>query len=152
MKKRTMLKVAGLVGVAATAGAIAYKSHQTDKKMKGYNKSYKFTGDSIKYEGEFEADSIAANFAGLEIDFTEATLKDGHGKLDLFAELSGVDIIVPEDWHVEASGMNTKSGVNNVFMKDDEERDQVLTVVYDLKFAGLNIRKPGDEEEEEACS
>lgn len=147
MKKRTILKAAGLVGVAAAAGAIAYKSHQTDKKMQGYNKSYKFTGDSIKYEGEFEADTIAANFAGLEIDFTEATLKDGHGKLDLFAELSGVEIIVPEHWHVVASGMNTKSGVNNVFMHEGEERDQVLTVEYELKYAGLNIRKPSEEEE-----
>jgi hypothetical protein len=151
MKKRTFLKAAGLVGVAAAAGAIAYKSHQTDKKMRGYNKSYKFTGDSIKYEGEFEADTVAANFAGLEIDFTEATLKDGHGKLDLFAEMAGIDIIVPENWHVVASGMNAKSGVNNVFAKEDEEHDQVLTIVYDLKFAGLNIRKPGDEEEE-CCS
>ncbi|TFG82871.1 MAG: hypothetical protein E4G74_02045, partial [Erysipelotrichales bacterium] len=118
MKKRTILKAAGLVGVAAAAGAIAYRSHQTDLKMKGYKKTYKFTSDSIKYEGEFEADSIAANFAGIEIDFTEVTLKEGHGKLDLYAEMAGVDIVVPQNWKVIATGMNDKSSVSSAFTED----------------------------------
>ena len=145
MKKKTILTAAGLVTVAAAASAIAYKTYQTDKKMKGYNRTYKFAGDSINYDTEFESDSIAVNFAGLEIDFTRAYLKDGHGRLNLFAELAGVDIIVPDHWRVIATGLNHKSGVNNVFGVDDEESDQVLTIQYDLKFAGLNIRRPHQE-------
>ncbi len=145
MKKSTILKAAGLVGVAAAAGAIAYKSIQTDKKMKGYNRVFKFAGDSISYDSEFESDSVAVNFAGLEIDFTDATLKDGHGRLDLFAEMSGVDIVVPESWHVVLSDINNKSGVNNVFKRNDEDNDQVLTIQYELNFSGLNVRKPVEE-------
>ncbi len=153
MKKTTLLKAVGLAGVAAAAGAIAYKNHQTDKKMQAYNKKVKFKGNEIKFEGEFEADSIAVNLSGVEIDFTQATLKDNKGRLDLYAELAGVDIVVPEEWHVDLGGTNHKSGVNSSFSGSAEENQPVLTIQYELRFAGLNVRKPNEdsEEDDECC-
>lgn len=147
MKKRTILKAVGVLGAAAAAGAIAYKSYQTDQKMKNYNLKLKFKGEVIKLDAEFESDSIAVNFTGLELDFTQATLKDNHGELKLYAEFAGIDILVPAEWHVVATGTNNKSGVNNAFVGDPMEGQPVLNVVYDLNFAGLNIRKPEAESE-----
>jgi hypothetical protein len=147
MKKRTLLKAAGLITVVAAAGAIAHRAHQTDKKMVGFKKRFKYTSECVVYDTEFEADSIAAVCSGLEIDFTETTLKDGHGKLSLFAEMSGIDIVIPEDWHVVATGINNKSGVNNAFAGGEEADDKpVLTIEYDVHLCGLNIRKPDEEE------
>lgn len=152
MKKKTILKTAGFLGAVAAAGAIAYKTHQIDEKMKGYAKRYKFAGKEIKFTEEFDSDSIAVNFAGLELDFTEATLKDGKGTLELFAEFSGVEVIVPEEWAVVATGINNKSGVSNAFAKDEiVEMKPTLTIHYDVNFSGLDIRKPGEDEEEACC-
>jgi|GEM_PF-1654997 len=150
MKKTTILKAVGLAGAAAAAGAIAYKNHQTDKKMQAYNKKVKFKGNEIKFESEFESDSIAVNLSGVEIDFTQATLKDNKGRLDLYAELAGIDIVVPEEWHVELVGSNHKSGVNSSFSGIAAENQPVLTIHYELRFAGLNVRKPSDDREDES--
>lgn len=140
IKKNVLVGVGALTMISAATVA-AYSVTSVNKKMKPYHKKYKFIGDKILFENEFETESLAVSFGGLALDFRTATLKDNLGTLKLFAHFSGVDIIVPDDWVVKTLGRIKNSGVSNQCDEENSYNQPTLIVKHDLQFAGLSIRK-----------
>src|SRR5690554_4005647 len=140
MKKKNVLVGLGALTLVSAATA-AYTVSSINKKMKPYHKKYKFTGDKIVFEDEFETESIAVSFGGLALDFRNATLKDNLGTLKILSHFSGVDIIVPDNWVVKTLGTITNSGVSNQAKDETSDNQPTLIVKHDLQFAGLSVRK-----------
>ncbi len=141
MKKKHVLATIGALTVITATTAAAYSANLLSKKMKPYNKKYKFTGDKVIITDEFETESLAASFGGLAIDFRNATLKDNLGTLKIFAHFSGIDIIVPDNWVVKTIGTVKNAGVSNQAEEETTDNQPTLIVKHDLHFAGLSIRR-----------
>lgn len=139
---KKILKLVAFLGAMAGVAKIACEICKVNAKVEQYNQKAKFTGKEIKYDEEpFEKDSIAATFSGVEVDFREATMANKSSVLDIFGRFSGIEIVVPEHWHVEADGVQVSSGINNnTFDNSENEVAPVLNINYDLKFSGLNIK------------
>ncbi|MCK8058652.1 MULTISPECIES: hypothetical protein [unclassified Fusibacter] len=150
MKKFLKGIAIGAAGVGFAASA--YKTVMTKKRMEPYQDKLVFKGESISFDGQiFQYASYAAAFTGLSIDFTGADLQGNIGRLDLFGDSSGIQVIVPDNWCVEAKGLARASGVNNSVESEAKVNQPVLYIHYDLRMSGLDIsyNKADDEDEEE---
>ncbi|MCT4596949.1 MAG: cell wall-active antibiotics response protein [Vallitalea sp.] len=149
-KRKTSKKIINLMVISSlvSVGVSIFKKSKALKNK--YNNCYFFNGEELDYrEQEFNEDSIAALFSGVDIDFTGATLKDNKAIIELYSKFSGISIIVPEHWNVKASGQDDKSGVSNEFeYNEDNTEAPLLEIKYNLKFSGLEIKKADNEEDE----
>ena len=145
MKKKHVLATIGALAVATTATAVAYSVNSVNKKMKPYDKKFKFTGEKKVYNDEFDTDSLAVTFGGLAIDMKKATLKDNLGTLKLFGHFSGIDIVVPDDWSVKTIGSNKNSGISNLAEEETGGDQPTLIVKHDVHYSGLSIRRASSE-------
>ncbi len=152
------MKIGKIIGLSALAGT-GYAAYKMTAKMKDLKATYDqviaFSGEEKKYE-EFEGDSLAVLFAGLEIDLSEAVMIGDSATLKLYGEFCGIEILVPEDWNVKVEGTFDKAGVeNNVEYDGEDDTSKLLIIEYDIKFAGLEIEDTSekfeieDEEEED---
>jgi predicted membrane protein len=141
MKKKHILATIGALTVATTATAVAYSVNSVARKMKPYDKKFKFTGEKKVYDGEFDTDSLAVTFGGLAIDMKKATLKDNLGTLKLFGHFSGIDIVVPDDWAVKTIGTNKNSGISNLAEEETTGDQPTLIVKHDVHYCGLSVRR-----------
>ncbi|PKM67887.1 MAG: hypothetical protein CVU95_04360 [Firmicutes bacterium HGW-Firmicutes-2] len=141
MKKSKIIGVAGLAAIAG-GGYAAYKTMTKVKVLKAsYDQVIAFNGSEKKYE-TFEGDSYAAVFAGVEIDLSEAEMVGDSASLRIYAEFAGVEITVPKDWNVKVDGIADKAGVSNqVDYRPDDTTSKRLTIDYNIKFAGLEIKR-----------
>jgi len=146
MKKSKIMGVAGLAALAG-GGYAAYKTMTKVKVLKAtYDQVITFNGAEKKYE-IFEGDSYAAVFAGVEIDLSEAEMVGESTSLRIYAEFAGVEITVPSDWNVKVDGIADKAGVSNqVDYRPDDTTSKRLTIDYNIKFAGLEIKRADLEE------
>ncbi|PKM55799.1 conserved protein of unknown function [Petrocella atlantisensis] len=146
MKKGKIIGVAGLAALAGS-GYAAYKTMTKVKVLKAtYDQVIAFNGSEKKYE-TFEGDSYAAVFAGVEIDLSEAEMVGDSASLRIYAEFAGVEITVPKDWNVKVDGIADKAGVSNqVDYRPDDTTSKRLTIDYNIKFAGLEIKRVDEED------
>ena len=141
MKKSKIFGVAGLAALAG-GGYAAYKTMTKVKVLKAtYDQVIAFNGSEKKYE-IFEGDSYAAVFAGVEIDLSQAEMVGDSAVLRIYAEFAGIEITVPSDWNVKVDGIADKAGVSNqVDYRADDTTSKRLTIDYNIKFAGLEIKR-----------
>lgn len=146
MKKGKIIGVASLTAIAG-GGYAAYKTMTKVKVLKAsYDQVIAFNGSEKKYE-IFEGDSYAAMFAGVEIDLSEAEMVGDQASLRIYAEFAGVEITVPSDWNVKVDGIAKKAGVSNqVDYRPDDTTSKRLTIDYNIKFAGLEIKRVDQED------
>lgn len=147
MKKKTWIKAIGAITFASATAALAYQVNVISKKMKAYKQVFIFKGHQHFFTGEFSEDSYGVSFSGLQLDFTNATLKDNKATLDIYGHVSGIDIVIPEDWGVFVYGSNKGSGVSNKTNEPTNRNQPVLTIQYDVEYSGLSIRYNNKEQE-----
>lgn len=134
---KVVLVMASVAGVLKLVCELCKINGKTEK----YNQKAKFTGQQFTYDEEpFEKDSIAASFSGVEVNFEKAKMKNKSALLDIFGRFSGIEIIVPDHWHVQMDGVQASSSIDNNTIDNSENEDApVLNINYDLKFCGLEV-------------
>ncbi|NDL67996.1 hypothetical protein [Anaerotalea alkaliphila] len=144
------IKIAGLAGLAGL-GFAGYKVATKSKELKEeFGEVTMFKGRTVSYAGEvFVGDSVASMFSGMVIDLRDSTIEEP-AVLQIYAEFSGVKVIVPDDWTVKVGGNAEKSGVSSTIeWEGDVEEVPQLTIEYDVKFSGLEIKRAAEVEAEE---
>ncbi|PKM49777.1 MAG: hypothetical protein CVV02_14305 [Firmicutes bacterium HGW-Firmicutes-7] len=130
-----------LMGLSAI-GFFAYKFSIRLKEVKEkFDNCISFTSKELKFDGEeFDGNSYAVMFSGLEMDFTGAVLIND-ATLDIYGEFCGISIKVPEDWQVVEEGESYRSGVSSkVDTYEIDEAKPILYINYNIRYSGLEIK------------
>lgn len=152
--------IKGTVAIASLAG-IGFAGYKAVEKRNDLKKNFKdvswFKGKSIVYDQEeFTGDELAVMFSGLEIDFRGVIINEP-AVLKVHGEFSGIRIVVPDTMLVKATGTSVNSGVSNHLKWDDDtEAAPLLTIEYEVKYAGLEIIRASEVddcccEEDDCC-
>lgn len=73
-----------------------------------------FSGLKRRFESDkFRGGKATAILGGLELDLTQAKLKDNQATIELTAILGGIDIFVPRDWKVVVDSSAILGGVDD---------------------------------------
>ena len=101
-----------------------------------------FDGTKRVYKKKkFESISICNIFGGMELDLREAILGESPVILEITGIFSGFSIKVNPEWNIKLEGTAKKSGISNAFKYDENNKDAPqLTIKYNLKFSGLDIK------------
>lgn len=88
----------------------------------------------------FIGGSAMALFGGTEIDLRDAALAPEGAVLDLTAAFGGIEVSVPDDWKVRASGLPLFGGwENKTRRKGDAADGPTLTVRCVAAFGGIEL-------------
>ncbi|MBN2796109.1 MAG: hypothetical protein JXR88_11930 [Clostridia bacterium] len=138
---KKVFKAALLIASIAGVLKLLCELCKIDGRAEKYNQKVKFTGKQFTYENEpFEKDSIAASFSGVEVNFEKATMQNKTALLDIFGRFSGIEVKVPDYWHVQMDGVQASSSIeNNTIDNSENEEAPLLNIHYDLKFCGLEV-------------
>lgn len=100
-----------------------------------------FSGSELSSRSsQFRGGSVSAVFGGVEVDLRQAHLASG-ASMDVFAAFGGVELRVPNDWHVTIKGLPLFGGIENVSAKDTLPEDApVLSVNATVLFGALEIK------------
>ena len=100
-----------------------------------------FSGSEIaSHSKEFQGGSISAVFGGAEVDLRDA-VPAPDAKLDVFAAFGGVEVKVPQGWHIAVRGLPLFGGIENVTAKESVPADApTLAVNATVLFGGLEIK------------
>jgi predicted membrane protein len=100
-----------------------------------------FSGSELSSRSSaFKGGSVTAVFGGAEIDLRQAGLAPG-ASLDVFTAFGGVEVRVPQDWHVSVRGLPLFGGIDNVTAKERLADDApVLNISATVLFGGLEIK------------
>ena len=100
-----------------------------------------FSGSEIaSHSKQFEGGSISAVFGGAEVDLRDAVPAPG-AVLDVFTAFGGVEVTVPQGWHVATRGLPLFGGIENATAKDHIPADApTLAVNATVLFGGLEIK------------
>lgn len=130
-------KVGKIVILGSLVGSAAYLYKKYDSIKSMYHKVSIFTGKEYKYD-EFDGEAIAAMFAGVQIDLSQAEFGDEEVYLDLYGLCSGIRVLLPKGVDVTFEGTNKLSGVT---MDQDESvpKTKKLIINYRVTMSGLQI-------------
>ena len=122
-------------GSLVGSAAYFYKKYDSIKSM--YHKVSAFTGKEYKYD-EFDGEAIAAMFAGVQIDLSNAQFGEEEVYLDLYGFCSGIRVLLPKGVDVSFEGTNKLSGVT---MDQDESvpKTKKLIINYRVTMSGLQV-------------
>ena len=100
-----------------------------------------FSGSELaSHSDSFEGGSVSAVFGGVELDLRDAQLAP-EAALDVFTAFGGVDISVPQGWHVEIKGFPIFGGFENATTKDKlSSASPTLTINATVMFGGLEVK------------
>lgn len=100
-----------------------------------------FSGSEIaSHSKQFQGGSISAVFGGAEVDLRDA-VPAPDAELDVFTAFGGVEVTVPEGWHVAVRGLPLFGGIENVTAKEQVPADApTLAVNATVLFGGLEIK------------
>lgn len=100
-----------------------------------------FSGSEIaSHSKEFQGGSVTAVFGGAEVDLRDA-LPTADAQLDVFTAFGGIEITVPQGWHVAVKGLPLFGGIDNVTAKEQLPADApVLPVNATALFGGIEIK------------
>ncbi|HSE60693.1 MAG TPA: DUF5668 domain-containing protein, partial [Candidatus Saccharimonadales bacterium] len=90
---------------------------------------------------QFSGGRMSALFGGIEVDLTDAALKDGKADLDVFTLCGGIEIHVPDNWVVNVSGLPIMGGWENKTKTPAETKGApALTVHGTCIMGGVSIK------------
>ncbi|WP_122639484.1 LiaF transmembrane domain-containing protein [Romboutsia sp. Marseille-P6047] len=97
-------------------------------------------GGSIKYINteSFERADLSCSFGSMKIYFDNSKLKNGRGVIKLEASFAGVELYIPKTWTVEDRTSQAFGGLSEK-NKNFPSKDDILTLVGDISFAGVEI-------------
>ena len=100
-----------------------------------------FSGSELaSHSKQFKGGSVSAIFGGAEVDLRDA-VPAPDARLDVFAAFGGVEVRVPEGWHVDVRGLPLFGGIENVTAKEPVPADGTVFVVNaTVLFGGLEIK------------
>jgi predicted membrane protein len=100
-----------------------------------------FSGSEIaSHSKQFKGGSISAIFGGAEVDLRDA-VPEPDARLDVFTAFGGVEVKVPEGWHVAVKGLPLFGGIENVTAKEAVPADApTFAVNATVLFGGLEIK------------
>lgn len=100
-----------------------------------------FSGSEIaSHSKQFQGGNISAIFGGAEVDLRD-TVPVAGAELDVFTAFGGVELTVPEGWHVSTRGLPLFGGIENVTAKEQVPADApTLAVNATVLFGGLEIK------------
>ncbi len=100
-----------------------------------------FSGSEIaSHSKQFQGGNISAVFGGAEVDLRDAVPVAG-AELDVFTAFGGVELTVPEGWHVATRGLPLFGAIENVTAKEQVPADApTLAVNATVLFGGLEIK------------
>ncbi len=100
-----------------------------------------FSGSELTTRSQtFKGGSVTAVFGGAEVDLKNASLAPG-ARLDVFAAFGGVEVKVPQEWHVVVKGLPIFGGVENKVKGPVLENAPTLEVNATVIFGGVEIRR-----------
>lgn len=141
---KKILKFAAFVGALAGVVSVIIRALKLSEKVAGSSEKAVFGGKKIIYENEpFESESVSSIFSGISLDFKNATMLNQESTLNILGRFSGVDVKVPDHWHIKMEGVEKNAGISRKFVDNsDNENAPVLNINYDLKYSGLNVANP----------
>lgn len=100
-----------------------------------------FSGnESRSAANNFKGGKATALFGGIELDLTDATIKN-EATLDIFAAFGGIDIRVPDGWVIRTSGLPVFGGWEDKTRKPrDSAKAPVLNIAGTCLFGGVSIK------------
>jgi hypothetical protein len=100
-----------------------------------------FSGSEVaSHSKQFRGGSITAVFGGAEVDLRDA-LPAADAQLDVFAAFGGVEIRVPDGWHVITRGLPLFGGIENVTAREQLPEDApVLPISATALFGGIEVK------------
>lgn len=151
---KKILKIVAIIGALAGVAKLIMRIHKLSKRVAATNEKAVFGGKKISYEKEpFEKDSVSSVFSGLALDFKKATMLNKESSLDILGRFSGIDVKVPETWHIKMDGISIQSGINEKYKDNSEDEEApVLNINYDIKYCGLNVVNPKPDVEDDILS
>jgi predicted membrane protein len=101
-----------------------------------------FSGSDIRFTSKnLKGGSVTAIFGGSNIDLTESDLASDGATIDATAIFGGIDIIVPEDWKVEATGVPIFGGWGNKTKnKNLDIPGPILKIRCVAVFGGIDVK------------
>lgn len=106
------------------------------------NSNVIFSGDKIRAEStQLRGGNISAIFGGSEIDLRDCQLSEDGASIDVFTMFGGVNIIVPQNVHVNIKGIRIFGGWSDRTgkIKDAAEKIPTLTIHCTAIFGGVEI-------------
>ncbi|WP_373894297.1 LiaF transmembrane domain-containing protein [Virgibacillus natechei] len=95
-----------------------------------------FSGAEIRSQSKnFRGGSVMTIFGGAEIDLRDAVIEDG-ASIDLATVMGGASIMVPENVHVEVTGVPILGGWENTTRKPREDDEVVVLKLNCLTILG----------------
>jgi hypothetical protein len=89
----------------------------------------------------FRGGKASAILGGLEIDLTQAKLKDNQATIELSAILGGIDVFVPREWKVIVDSSAILGGVDDKHRPASADTDQpTLYVKATAILGGIDIK------------
>ncbi|MBX7154185.1 MAG: DUF5668 domain-containing protein [Candidatus Kapaibacterium sp.] len=90
---------------------------------------------------KFRGGKISSTFAGVELDLRNASMASNEASLDVDVSFAGVEIKVPQHWHVVVQGSPMFGGISNDTMLRaiGGEHTCTLTIRTTVLFGGLEI-------------
>jgi hypothetical protein len=100
-----------------------------------------FSGSEIaSHSKQFQGGNVSAMFGGAEVDLRDA-IPTPDAQLDVFTAFGGVELKVPQGWHVAVKGLPLFGGIDNVTAKEQlPDNPPVLAVSATVLFGGLEIK------------
>ncbi|MCL2597825.1 MAG: cell wall-active antibiotics response protein [Paludibacter sp.] len=98
-------------------------------------------GDEIFLEPEFRGGRISCVCGGFKLNLRKTTLPEGETFLDIHCVCGGVEIYVPENWHVEIRTSNILGGSCDSRFKGVEiDHSRKLIIAGDCVLGGVDIK------------
>ncbi len=88
---------------------------------------------------DYQGGKAAAILGGISLDLRKATVK-GTATLDLLTVMGGVELKVPENWHINVSGTPILGGWENKTAKPEGKNAPILNVNATCVMGGVEIK------------
>ena len=117
-----------------------YSSDSLDEES-SVNNFVIFSGiKTLNYSQSFKGGTATALFGGIDIDLRGANISDGEAYLELTAMFGGIDLLVPQDWKVEVTGVPILGGWENKTILNTNPDAPVLKVKCFVAFGGIEVK------------
>lgn len=145
-----IIKIVALVGLGFAIVKALKEGKSIKKVMATYDTKLKFNSQSLNYEDEvIDQKSVALLCSSANLDFSQSTIENKQGILDVFGRFSAIKVKVPNHWKVHLDGIADNSAVQNTVEEAECFEDgPVLNIHYDLKMSALAVVNTEEAEEE----
>lgn len=122
---------------------IGGKSNPTDLDDEVIDISAVFSGSSHRINSQkFRGGKVNSTFGGVELDLRNSSMASNEASLDVDVTFGGIEIKVPQSWHVIVQGTPIFGGVENDTIQRaiGAEQSSTLTIRSTVLFGGLEIK------------